>query len=383
MSTNMNTSPKLKNIILQIIGFALGLGVFIYYYGIFLPFVLALIIAFAAAQPIRFLQKWLKNWDLAVSVFLVLLVLLGLVSSLLLGAFINRDFQRLNKSVSVLISENQQGLDKGAQKVKDYIQKIYPSKNFTENWRKDLESLLIQESDSSTSAGIDFESLSASFDKVKALFKSDPPLEKRSGPSFSVFYIIGSTLLYFVLILYQIPYFLKLKKRYFTPKIASRSAQLWQDFDASFVRYFKLRTKIVLWLLPLYIIAFALLDLPGIFLILIALFPLLYIPYFHYLLLIPVALGCMVLSVENSPSFLFFFSIAAGVFVVASIIEEALLIPRIMEKNIGMNTVIMVLSLSFWTFSLGPIGILLAIPLSSLIIIYSKRYLLPLYTGEE
>jgi predicted PurR-regulated permease PerM len=43
----------------------------------------------------------------------------------------------------------------------------------------------------------------------------------------------------------------------------------------------------------------------------------------------------------------------------------------------------MVLALSFWTFSLGTIGVLLAIPLSSLAIIYFKRYLLPLYTRES
>jgi predicted PurR-regulated permease PerM len=91
----------------------------------------------------------------------------------------------------------------------------------------------------------------------------------------------------------------------------------------------------------------------------------------------------MVLSAENPQSFLFFFSISSGVFVLASLIEEIVLTPRIMEKNIGMNPVIMVLALSFWTFSLGTIGVLLAIPLSSLAIIYFKRYLLPLYTHES
>jgi predicted PurR-regulated permease PerM len=381
-SSKVTSGSKLKNIILQILGFALGLSLFLYYYGIFLPFALALILAFIAAKPITFMQKWLKNWDLSATVFLVVLLLIGIASSLFLGTFINRDFQRLNKSVNVLVSENQNELDAGALKVKSYIQKFYPSENITEDLKKDLESLL-QQSDSNSTSSIDFESLGASFDQVKALFKSDPETEKSNSPSFSLIYIIGSTILYFALCLYQIPYFQKLKARYFTPKIASQSAMLWRDFDNSFIRYFKLRTRIILWLMPLYILAFTLLDLPGSFLILIALFFLLYIPYFHYLLLIPIALGCMVLSAENPQSFLFFFSISSGVFVLASLIEEIVLTPRIMEKNIGMNPVIMVLALSFWTFSLGTIGVLLAIPLSSLAIIYFKRYLLPLYTRES
>jgi predicted PurR-regulated permease PerM len=380
-SAKMTSGSKLKNIILQILGFALGLALFVYYYGIFLPFALALILAFIAAKPTAFFQKWLKNWDFSATVFLIVLLLIGLASSVFLGSFVNRDFQRLNKSVSVLVSENQHELDAGALKVKSYIQKFYPSENITEDLKKDLESLLLK-SDSSSTSSIDFKSLRASFNQVKALFKSDPKTEKSSSPSFSLIYIIGSTLVYFVLCLYQIPYFQKLKERYFTPKIASQSAMLWRDFDNSFIRYFKLRTRIILCLMPLYILAFALLDLPGSFLILIALFFLLYVPYFHYLLLIPIALGCMVLSAENPQSFIFFFSISSAVFVLASLIEEIVLIPRIMEKNIGMNPVIMVLALSFWTFSLGTIGLLLAIPLSSLAIIYFKRYLLPLYTRE-
>lgn len=380
-SSKMNSGSKLKNIILQILGFALGLGLFVYYYGIFLPFALALVFAFIAAKPIAFTQKWLKNWALSATAFLVALFLIGIASSVFLGTFINRDFQRLNKSINVLVSENKNELDAGALKVKSYIQKFYPSENITEDLKKDLESLL-QENDSSTTSNIDFESLGASFDQVKALFKSEPETEKSSRPSFSLIYIIGSTLLYFVLCLYQIPYFQKVKERYFTPKIASQSAMLWRDFDQSFIRYFKLRTRIIVWLMPLYIVAFALLDLPGSFLILIGLFFLLYIPYFHYLLLIPIALGCIVLSAENPQSFLFFFSISSAVFVLSSLIEEIVLIPRIMEKNIGMNPLIMTLALSFWTFSLGTIGIVLAIPLSSLAIIYFKRYLLPLYTTD-
>ena len=50
-----------------------------------------------------------------------------------------------------------------------------------------------------------------------------------------------------------------------------------------------------------------------------------------------------------------------------------------MEKNIGMNPVIMILALSVWSYLLGIQGLLIGIPITSLIIIYIKRYFLTSY----
>tara|TARA_R110000868_G_scaffold7161_1_gene39317 strand:- start:95 stop:1231 length:1137 start_codon:yes stop_codon:yes gene_type:complete len=377
----MLPKPKLKTILLQILGFGLALGILVYYYGIFLPFLAALFLGLGLQAFLKKLQKQIKNWDLLVSLFLSSLVLLILSGTVFLGAFLNRDFQRFSKSIDVLLVENQDNLDAGAEKIKDYLQVIYPSENLSSDLKNDLQKLLNNPADSGKST-LDFNALGESFTKLQGLLPSSKSKEESSRPTFSSLYIWGSFLLYFVLILYQLPYFQNLKERYYKGFMAERGQAFWQDFDQSFLRYFRLRTKIILWLIPLYLIAFILLDMPGISLLLIALFLLLYIPYFHYLLLIPIALGCVVLSVEQAQSFLFFFSISTGVFVLASILEETLLIPRIMEKNIGMNPVIMVLGLSFWTFTLGNLGILIGIPITSLVLIYTKRYLLPLYLKE-
>lgn len=377
----MLPKPKLKTILLQILGFGLALGILVYYYGIFLPFLAALFLGLGLQAFLKKLQKQIKNWDLLVSLFLSSLVLLILSGTVFLGAFLNRDFQRFSKSIDVLLVENQDNLDAGAEKIKDYLQVIYPSENLSSDLKNDLQKLLNNPVDSGKNT-LDFNALGESFTKLQGLLPSSKSKEESSRPTFSSLYIWGSFLLYFVLVLYQLPYFQNLKERYYKGFMAERGQAFWQDFDQSFLRYFRLRTKIILWLMPLYLIAFILLDMPGISLLLIALFLLLYIPYFHYLLLIPIALGCVVLSVEQAQSFLFFFSISTGVFVLASILEETLLIPRIMEKNIGMNPVIMVLGLSFWTFTLGNLGILIGIPITSLVLIYTKRYLLPLYLKE-
>jgi predicted PurR-regulated permease PerM len=50
-----------------------------------------------------------------------------------------------------------------------------------------------------------------------------------------------------------------------------------------------------------------------------------------------------------------------------------------MEKNIGMNPVIMVLGLSIWGYLFGMAGVLFGIPLTSLLIIYTKRFFIPAF----
>ena len=123
--------------------------------------------------------------------------------------------------------------------------------------------------------------------------------------------------------------------------------------------------------------AFFILDMPGMILITLLIVILSYVPYLQYLALIPLALGCLVLSIETPQSFLFYFGIVLGVFILASLVEELILTPRIMERNIGMNPVIMVLAVSVWSYLLGMPGTLIGIPLTSLLIIYTKRMLLP------
>lgn len=120
-------------------------------------------------------------------------------------------------------------------------------------------------------------------------------------------------------------------------------------------------------------------DMPGVLILTIIIAILSYIPYLQYFALIPLSVSCIVLSVENDQSFLLLFGVVLGVFILASILEEAILTPWIMEKNIGMNPVIMILALSAWSYLFGLKGLLIGIPMTSLIIIYTKRYFLPAY----
>jgi len=358
--------------------FLVGLCVAFYFlYGILISFLLGLLLAFAAKPIIDRIQRKVKSQGLASTLFLLSFAGVIVLFLVFFTQFINRDFKRFDQSFTLLVSNNQDQLDETAQKVKTYMGDFYASKEIDLS----TDSLIteLQEVDYSQ---LNTESITAGYKKLMAAVQSSETEEKSTETRFGVLYILISSVAYFVLILYQLDYFDRLRSHYFSGELKSKLGVIFDDFNQSFVRYLKLRSKIVLWLLLIYITAFIIMDMPGMILITLFIFILSYIPYLQYLALIPLALGCLVLSIENPHSFLFYFGIIAGVFLLASLVEEIVLVPLIMEKHIGMNPVIMVLALAVWGYVLGTPGLLIGVPLTSLFIIYTKRYLLPLIPSE-
>ncbi len=347
-------------------------------YGLLLPFILGLLMAFAVDPLISGIQKVFKNRNLATTILLAVSAGIILLNIIFLTKYINRDFQRLSKSFTVIATENKEDLDKSGQKAMEYISSFYDFDNLEKDLKLRADSLKIhlQEMDASQ---IDTESIKDAFRDLTSLFQSGEKNGEEDKPGFGLIFMFLSTILYFVLSLYNFDYFVSIKNRYFSTKLKSKTNTVLDDFNQSFGRYFRLRTKIVLPLALIYLVAFIILDMPGVILITIFIALLSYIPYLQYIMLIPLALGCLVLSTESSLGFLFFFGITSGVFILASLIEELVLNPRIMEKNIGMNPVIMILGLSVWSYLLGLPGLLIGIPVTSLLIIYFKRYVLDSY----
>lgn len=351
---------------------------FYYLYGILLPFIIGLILAFLAYPLILKIQKMVRNKDLATTIFLTTIVAIVILFFLFLTQYVNRDFKRLNHSFTVLVSDNKAQLDQAAQKAKMYVGNIYDFDELRSSIKLQADSLAseLQILDYSK---LDTEAIAAGFEKIVSVFQSEetgPPVRK-SGFSFMAMLI--SSIVYFILILYQMDYFISVRRRYFSNKVASKLNIVLDDFNKTFVKYLKLRTKIVLILAMIYLTAFIFLDMPGLIIMIIIIILLSYIPYLQYLALIPLAVGCLVLSTEHSQSFLLYYGIVVGVFVLASVIEELLLNPKIMEKNIGINPVILILALSVWSYLFGIRGLIIGIPMTSLFILYFKRFVLTSY----
>jgi predicted PurR-regulated permease PerM len=292
--------------------------------------------------------------------------------------YVNRDFQRLNHSFVTLVSDNEEQLDRAGHRVKEAISGLYDFEELADIFESKTDSLV--QAVGEESSQLNTESIESALKSILSVFGDDADQkedQKSRGIGFLTMFF--STIGYFVLILFNYDYFDGIRKKYFGGLVKSRLGVLMDDFDKSFLKYIRLRTRIVLILAVVYTTAFVILDMPGTFLLVIMIVLLSYIPYLQYLVLIPLMIGCLVLSIENGPGFLFYFGITFGVFILATLLEELLLTPRIMEKNIGMNPVIMVLAASLGNFVFGIPGLLIGIPLASLILIYVKRYFLTSY----
>ena len=61
---------------------------------------------------------------------------------------------------------------------------------------------------------------------------------------------------------------------------------------------------------------------------------------------------------------------------VVQLIQDTFLVPKIMGSAMGLNPAVILLSLSVWGSLLGFIGLIIALPLTTLLISYYKRFVL-------
>lgn len=100
------------------------------------------------------------------------------------------------------------------------------------------------------------------------------------------------------------------------------------------------------------------------------------IPYLHSFALIPIVLLSLLKSMDTGQSFWLIFGLAMAVFAVVQLITDLVLTPKIMGKAMGLNPAVLLLALSVWGTLLGFIGLIIALPLTTLIIAYYKRYVI-------
>ena len=98
------------------------------------------------------------------------------------------------------------------------------------------------------------------------------------------------------------------------------------------------------------------------------------VPYLHTFALIPTAFLAMLKAADTGQNFWVVFGLAFRVFCVVQVITDMIVTPKIMGKAMGLNPAILLLSLSVWGALLGFLGLIVALPLTTLLIAYWQRY---------
>lgn len=100
------------------------------------------------------------------------------------------------------------------------------------------------------------------------------------------------------------------------------------------------------------------------------------VPYLQLVSLVPATLLCLVASVSGHIGFWPMFAECVAVYCIVQAIQDLILTPRIMGKAMGLNPALILLSLSVWGTLLGVIGLIIALPLTTLLLSYYNQYII-------
>ena len=151
---------------------------------------------------------------------------------------------------------------------------------------------------------------------------------------------------------------------------------LADDVEQSMNRYFRGQSLIALCVGVLLSIGFKIVGFPlavtlGLFIGVLNL-----IPYLQAIGLIPMVILSLLKSAETGQNFWIIFGSGLLILGIVQCIQDLYLTPRIMGKAMGLNPAIILLSLSIWGTLLGFIGLIIALPLTTLCLSYYKRFIL-------
>ena len=215
-----------------------------------------------------------------------------------------------------------------------------------------------------------------------ALKTAAPKLFNFLGQTASVVIsIIASliTLLYTFFILLDYEFLTTNWIRIFPKKNRPFWHELAQDVERELNNYIRGQGSVAFCMAIMFCIGFTIMDFPMAISLGIIIGILDLVPYLHTFALIPTAFLAMLKAADTGQNFWLIFGMAVGLFVVVQIITDMVITPKIMGKAMGLNPAILLLSSSVWGAILGFIGLIIALPLTTLIIAYWKRYV----TKEE
>lgn len=155
----------------------------------------------------------------------------------------------------------------------------------------------------------------------------------------------------------------------------AQATSIINDIKNTMSRYFRGQFLIAMLVGVLFSIGFLIIKLPmgvvfGLFVGVLNL-----VPYLQLISLPIAALLCIVWTITTGGSFWVIFWLTMAVYVVVQCIQDLILTPKIMGKAMGLNPAIILLSLSVWGALLGFMGMIIALPLTTLILSYYNLYI--------
>ena len=228
---------------------------------------------------------------------------------------------------------------------------------------------------------IDMRQVEAYFsaDRVGDLIKSAwPKIWNVVARSFNLVGIVVAAFMVLVYIFFILNDYESLERgwiRLIPEKYRKRVVTLCDDVEKSMSNYFRGQSLIALCVGILFSIGFLIIDFPmaigfGLFVGLLNI-----VPYLQITSIVPMVFLALVKAANTGENFWWILIAAGIVMLVVQAIQETILIPRIMNKAIGLHPAVILLSLSIWGSLLGLVGMIIALPATSIILSYYRQFL--------
>lgn len=322
--------------------------------GVLLPFFLAWLIAYLIYPLVSFFQHKLRLKNRIISIFCALLTLtvIGSVAFYLLVPPMIQEFLR----------------------VKDLLIEYFNTTHTASNVPTTLSEFIRQ--------NIDLHILEQMFSQeniLDALKVTVPKLWSLISESINLlfgFFTVFLILLYIVFILLDYESISEGWAHLMPRKYRKTVTGILNDVKDGMNRYFRGQALVALCVGILFSIGFLIIDFPlaiGLGLFIGALNM---VPYLQIIGFVPTIMLAILKAADTGDNFWIIIASATAVFIVVQIIQDGYLVPRIMGKITGLNPAIILLSLSIWGSLMGMLGMIIALPLTTLMLSYYQRYII-------
>ena len=152
--------------------------------------------------------------------------------------------------------------------------------------------------------------------------------------------------------------------------------ELLNDVKDGMNKYFRGQAFVALCVGILFSIGFLIIDFPlaiGLGLFIGALNM---VPYLQIIGFVPTIILAILKASDTGGNFWIIIASATAVFAVVQAIQDGIIVPRVMGRITGLNPAIILLSLSIWGSLMGMLGMIIALPLTTLMISYYQRFII-------
>ena len=322
--------------------------------GVLLPFLISFVVAYMLAPIVNFFQHKCRFRSRVLSVIVTILLVLGVLTGTIAAVVpaISRQATSLSQSVKTYVA-NWDGNEYFSPEVNERVEQMIQS--------------------------IDIKTLLESAEVQQGIKKALPILG--DWISSGVNALMGLAVA-FICILYIIFLLIDYEKittnghKYIPARFRDSIVMLLSDLDRNMNAYFRGQALVAAIVGVLFAIGFQIVGLPmgigiGLFIGVLNL-----VPYMQALGIPPCILLGLIQSAETGrPVWVVMLCIAA-VFIIVQTIQDMVLVPKIMGDVTGMGPAWILLSLSIWGSLLGFVGMIIALPVTTLLVSYYKRFVL-------